>query len=61
MLHTKFHQNQPSVSWNFLNGFTIYKHDKCLGLVAGIMLTNSHFIVPKAYFEKVPKNWYGGK
>ena len=30
----------------FLKGFTIYEHDKCLGLVTGIMLTNSHFIVP---------------
>ena len=26
--------------------FTIYEHDKCLGLVTGIMLMNSHFIVP---------------
>ena len=47
MLHTKFHQNQPKVSWKeIFYGFAIYEHDKCLGLVTDIMLMNSHFIVP---------------
>ena len=40
MLHTKFHQNQSSVSWreDFKSVFTIYGHDSHLGHVTSIML-----------------------
>ena len=45
MLHTKFHQNQPSGSWkeDLSSVFTIYGHGSHLGHGTSILLMNFNF------------------
>ena len=47
MLHTKFHQNRPSVPGKkILKCFTIYGHGSHLGHLICKILMNFHYIVP---------------
>ena len=59
MLHTKFHQNQPSGSWK--EDFKVFLPymgiAAILGHVTSIMLMNFHFLVPKQkYIQNLAEN-----
>ena len=58
MLHTKFHENQPTGSGeDFLRVFIIYGHGGHLGHVTRIMLINFHFLVPESFHTKFSSEW----
>ena len=58
MLHTKFHQNQPSGCWkeDFISVLTIYGHDSHLCHVTSIMLMNFISLSLQAYIQNLAEN-----
>ena len=52
MLNTKFRENRPAGSGDFLRVFTIYGRGGRLGHVTSIMSSDFHFLVPESLHMK---------